>query len=55
MKICGLKSKVLTNKKVGKPNLVSKSCREGREIQKQYMFLQDSESLEMTTQPSVIC
>ena len=39
MKICGLNSKVLTKKKVEKPDLVLKPCREGQEIQKQYMIV----------------
>ena len=39
MKICGLNSKVLTKKKVKEPDLVLKPCREGQEIQKQYMIV----------------
>ena len=40
MKIYGLNyPKVLTKKKVEKPDLLLKPCREGKEIQKQYMIV----------------
>ena len=38
MKIYGLNPKVLTKKKVEKPDLLLKPCR-GQEIQKQYMIV----------------
>ena len=39
MKIYELNPKVLTKKKVEKPDLLLKPCREGQEIQKQYMIV----------------
>ena len=39
MKIYGLNPKVLTKKKVEKPDLLLKPCREGQETQKQYMIV----------------
>ena len=39
MKIYGLNPKVLTKKKIEKPDLLLKPCREGQEIQKQYMIV----------------
>ena len=52
MKICGRNSKYV-GINVEKPNFVLQPCREGQEIQKQYMFLHDSYPLNSMTQPSV--